>query len=92
MSGIIETFLKCDGPLDADHGCQDSCGVDSRGVFTRGPSIAEHRFDARDMGWRQVGSKDYCPACLRALNLPAARPSRRPRPAHFLPITGDTPS
>lgn len=60
MSAIIETFLKCDG--HATEQCQDSWGVDSRGQ-DKGPTIKQHRIDAREAGWKKRGILDFCPEC-----------------------------
>ena len=61
MSVTIETLVSCDSGA-AGKDCYECNSGDARHA-----TAAEQRRSLKRDGWRQVGSKDYCPACLEVL-------------------------
>lgn len=55
MSVAIETVVYCDG-------CGENCCGDDRNYTAK-----EIRKSRKIDGWKQVGSKDYCPECYKKL-------------------------
>ena len=60
MSVTIQTIITCDGSTILCEGSDWSADAS----YT---TAKEQRKRAKEMGWRKVGKRDYCPNCWSAL-------------------------